>query len=107
MEVIKLENMGYYRDDMTIPGDIFLLQVSNYFTLPFFQDIYCRSPPYCNHKGIKNTSIFVIDRKHYKTLLMLVNFIFLLTNQALFPLFANNKMRRISGMMICIVDGIF
>lgn len=28
MEVIKLENMGYYRDDMTMPGDIFLLQVS-------------------------------------------------------------------------------
>ncbi|GAU14244.1 hypothetical protein TSUD_308040, partial [Trifolium subterraneum] len=26
MEVIKLENMGYYRDDMTMPGDIFLLQ---------------------------------------------------------------------------------
>ncbi|KAF7817108.1 Homeobox-leucine zipper protein ATHB-8 [Senna tora] len=29
MEVIKLENMGYYRDDMTIPGDIFLLQLCN------------------------------------------------------------------------------
>jgi hypothetical protein len=28
MEVIKLENMGYYRDDITMPGDIFLLQVS-------------------------------------------------------------------------------
>ncbi|KAE9609133.1 putative transcription factor & lipid binding HD-SAD family [Lupinus albus] len=27
MEVIKLENMGYYRDDMTIPGDVFLLQL--------------------------------------------------------------------------------
>ncbi|WJX35812.1 Homeobox-leucine zipper protein ATHB-8, variant 2 [Trifolium repens] len=27
MEVIKLENMGYYRDDMTMPGDIFLLQL--------------------------------------------------------------------------------
>ncbi|KAF7830109.1 Homeobox-leucine zipper protein ATHB-8 [Senna tora] len=27
MEVIKLENMGYYRDDMAIPGDIFLLQL--------------------------------------------------------------------------------
>ncbi|XP_028777813.1 homeobox-leucine zipper protein ATHB-8 [Neltuma alba] len=27
MEVIKLENMGYYREDMTIPGDIFLLQL--------------------------------------------------------------------------------
>lgn len=37
MEVIKLENMGYYRDDMTIPGDIFLLQVSiTYLSLPFY-----------------------------------------------------------------------
>ncbi|KAI4316095.1 hypothetical protein L6164_024110 [Bauhinia variegata] len=27
MEVIKFENMGYYRDDMTIPGDIFFLQL--------------------------------------------------------------------------------
>ncbi|KAL5074106.1 hypothetical protein RYX36_013090 [Vicia faba] len=27
MEVIKLENMGYYRDDMTMPSDIFLLQL--------------------------------------------------------------------------------
>lgn len=27
MEVIKLENMGYYRDNMTMPGDIFLLQL--------------------------------------------------------------------------------
>ncbi|KAG5034388.1 hypothetical protein JHK87_009298 [Glycine soja] len=27
MEVIKLENMGYYRDDMNIPGDVFLLQI--------------------------------------------------------------------------------
>ncbi|XP_061373259.1 homeobox-leucine zipper protein ATHB-8-like isoform X1 [Gastrolobium bilobum] len=27
MEVIKLENMGYCRDDMTITGDIFLLQL--------------------------------------------------------------------------------
>ncbi|XP_057434771.1 homeobox-leucine zipper protein ATHB-8 isoform X2 [Lotus japonicus] len=27
MEVIKLENMGYYRDDMTMPGDVFLLQL--------------------------------------------------------------------------------
>ncbi|XP_057739173.1 homeobox-leucine zipper protein ATHB-8 [Arachis stenosperma] len=27
MEVIKLENMGYYRDDMTIPCDVFLLQL--------------------------------------------------------------------------------
>ncbi|XP_054789068.1 homeobox-leucine zipper protein ATHB-8-like [Prosopis cineraria] len=29
MEVIKLENMGYYRDDMTIPEDVFLLQLCN------------------------------------------------------------------------------
>ena len=36
MEVIKLENMGYYRDDMNIPGDVFLLQVSNYFTIAFY-----------------------------------------------------------------------
>lgn len=35
MEVIKLENMGYYRDDMSIPGDVFLLQVSTYFTVLF------------------------------------------------------------------------
>ncbi|PPR98474.1 hypothetical protein GOBAR_AA22208 [Gossypium barbadense] len=27
MEVIKLENMGHYRDDMIKPGDIFLLQL--------------------------------------------------------------------------------
>ncbi|KHG04070.1 Homeobox-leucine zipper ATHB-8 -like protein [Gossypium arboreum] len=27
MEVIKLENMGHYRDDMIMPGDIFLLQL--------------------------------------------------------------------------------
>jgi hypothetical protein len=27
MEVIKLENMGY-REDMLMPGDVFLLQVS-------------------------------------------------------------------------------
>lgn len=32
MEVIKIENMGHYRDDMMMPAaDIFLLQVSNYF----------------------------------------------------------------------------
>jgi homeobox-leucine zipper protein len=29
MEVIKLENMGHYRDDMFMPGDIFLLQLCN------------------------------------------------------------------------------
>ena len=29
MEVIKIENFGHYRDDMIIPGDIFLLQVSS------------------------------------------------------------------------------
>ncbi|KAG9145439.1 hypothetical protein Leryth_021353 [Lithospermum erythrorhizon] len=28
MEVIKLENIGHYREDMIMPGDIFLLQVS-------------------------------------------------------------------------------
>lgn len=28
MEVIKLENMGHYREDMIMPVDIFLLQVS-------------------------------------------------------------------------------
>ncbi|GFZ08481.1 homeobox-leucine zipper family protein [Actinidia rufa] len=27
MEVIKIENFGHYRDDMIIPGDIFLLQL--------------------------------------------------------------------------------
>jgi len=30
MEVIKLENMGY-QEDMIMPGDIFLLQVSAAF----------------------------------------------------------------------------
>lgn len=39
MEVIKLENMSYYRDDMTIPGDIFLLQVS---TNHSFDNIYSK-----------------------------------------------------------------
>lgn len=29
MEVIKLESMGHYREDMIMPSDIFLLQVSN------------------------------------------------------------------------------
>ncbi|KAJ7958828.1 Homeobox-leucine zipper protein like [Quillaja saponaria] len=29
MEVIKLESMGYYREDMTMPGDVFLLQLCN------------------------------------------------------------------------------
>ncbi|KAJ7965931.1 Homeobox-leucine zipper protein like [Quillaja saponaria] len=29
MEVIKLENMGYYREEMTMPGDVFLLQLCN------------------------------------------------------------------------------
>ncbi|XAR70843.1 hypothetical protein NMG60_11027874 [Bertholletia excelsa] len=29
MEVIKLENFGHYRDDMIMPGDIFLLQLCN------------------------------------------------------------------------------
>lgn len=33
MEVVKLENMGHYRDDMIMPSDIFLLQVS--LVLPF------------------------------------------------------------------------
>lgn len=33
MEVIKLENMGHYRDDMIMPVDIFLLQVSVFFFL--------------------------------------------------------------------------
>lgn len=32
MEVIKLEGMGHYREDMIMAGDIFLLQVS--VTLP-------------------------------------------------------------------------
>lgn len=27
MEVIRLENMSHYREDMIMPGDIFLLQV--------------------------------------------------------------------------------
>lgn len=34
MEVIKLENMGY-REDMIMPGDIFLLQVSVILSLIF------------------------------------------------------------------------
>ncbi|OWM90942.1 hypothetical protein CDL15_Pgr019254 [Punica granatum] len=29
MEVIKLENMGHYRDDMIMPSDVFLLQLCN------------------------------------------------------------------------------
>ncbi|XP_030530590.2 homeobox-leucine zipper protein ATHB-8 isoform X1 [Rhodamnia argentea] len=29
MEVVKLENMGHYRDDMIMPSDIFLLQLCN------------------------------------------------------------------------------
>lgn len=29
MEVVRLENMGYYREDMFMPGDIFLLQLCN------------------------------------------------------------------------------
>lgn len=28
MEVIRLENMAQYRDDVVMPSDIFLLQVS-------------------------------------------------------------------------------
>lgn len=31
MEVIKLESMGHYREDMMMAGDIFLLQVSPTF----------------------------------------------------------------------------
>lgn len=31
MEVIKFENVGHYRDDMLMPSDIFLLQVSSLF----------------------------------------------------------------------------
>lgn len=31
MEVIKLESMGHYREDMMMAGDIFLLQVSPSF----------------------------------------------------------------------------
>lgn len=31
MEVVKFENVGHYRDDMLMPGDIFLLQVSSSF----------------------------------------------------------------------------
>lgn len=31
LEVIKLENMAHYRDDMIMPSDIFLLQVSIIF----------------------------------------------------------------------------
>jgi hypothetical protein len=33
MEVIKLESMGHYREDMIMAGDIFLLQVSLMFLL--------------------------------------------------------------------------
>lgn len=29
MEVIRLENMAQYRDDVVMPSDIFLLQVSH------------------------------------------------------------------------------
>ncbi|CAK9325504.1 unnamed protein product [Citrullus colocynthis] len=29
MEVVKFENVGHYRDDMLMPGDIFLLQLCN------------------------------------------------------------------------------
>ncbi|GMH11850.1 hypothetical protein Nepgr_013691 [Nepenthes gracilis] len=29
MEVVRLENVGYYREDMLMPGDIFLLQLCN------------------------------------------------------------------------------
>jgi len=48
MEVIKLENMGYYRDDMSIPGDVFLLQVSNYFTIAFSSTyLFPGAQPYC------------------------------------------------------------
>jgi hypothetical protein len=43
MEVIKLENMGYYRDDMTMPGDIFLLQVSCILEFHSFEHIYLQS----------------------------------------------------------------
>ena len=31
MEVLKFENVGHYRDDMLMSGDIFLLQVSSLF----------------------------------------------------------------------------
>lgn len=33
MEVVKFENVGHYRDDMLMPGDIFLLQVSSLFLI--------------------------------------------------------------------------
>lgn len=68
MEVIKLENMGYYRDDMIIPEDVYLLQVrvlqllagimySIYSSIRFFSTIYtyktnnsfgCNCPQLCN-----------------------------------------------------------
>lgn len=32
MEVIRLENMSHFRDDMIMPGDIFLLQVSFHYS---------------------------------------------------------------------------
>lgn len=40
MEVIKLGNVGYYRDDMTMPDDIFLLQVSSILEFHGFEHTY-------------------------------------------------------------------
>lgn len=37
MEVIKLENVDHYREDLMMSGDVFLLQVSTSFPSEFSQ----------------------------------------------------------------------
>lgn len=65
MEVIKLENMGYYRDDMTIPGDIFLLQVSNVLQYLSFQHISSQVFGLDTMLKKKNCPTIAIKRKHF------------------------------------------